>query len=166
MTSNTAHDLLIIGLRNAHAMERQAQELMERQIQRTDDFPQLKARLKEHLAETKEQLSRLEECLEKCGESRSMVKDVALATMANLAALGHAIAGDEILKNTFANNAFENYEIAAYKSLITLAESAGVAIKQVLTRSLREEERMAKWVDSHVEQITLDFLKLEERQAA
>ena len=28
-------------------------------------------------------------------------------------AMGHAMAGDEILNNTFANNAFEHFEIAA-----------------------------------------------------
>ena len=31
--------------------------------------------------------------------------------------MGHTLAGDEILKNSFANFAFENFEIAAYKSL-------------------------------------------------
>jgi ferritin-like metal-binding protein YciE len=32
--------------------------------------------------------------------------------LGNLAAMANASAGDEILKNTFANNAFEHYEIA------------------------------------------------------
>jgi ferritin-like metal-binding protein YciE len=35
------------------------------------------------------------------------------------------MAGDEILKNTFANNAFEHFENAAYKSLLTLCGPAG-----------------------------------------
>jgi hypothetical protein len=42
-----------------------------------------------------------------------------------MAALDHAVAGDEILKNSFANFAFENFEIAAYKSLLTIAEAGG-----------------------------------------
>ncbi|WP_431015504.1 DUF892 family protein [Bradyrhizobium pachyrhizi] len=33
--------------------------------------------------------------------------------------VAHFMAGDETLKNTFANNAFEHFEIAAYKSLLT-----------------------------------------------
>ena len=140
---------------------------MERQIGRTDHYPEVKAKLREHLAETKEQIVRLEECLEKCGgESHSMMKDAVMATMANVAAMGHAMAGDEILKNTLANNAFENFEIAAYKSLIALADVSGIAVTQLLTRSLREEERMAAWIDANVEKITLDFLEQEERQAA
>lgn len=39
--------------------------------------------------------------------------------------MSHALADDEILKNTFANNAFENFEIAAYKTLIALCAPAG-----------------------------------------
>lgn len=35
------------------------------------------------------------------------------------------MAGYEILKNSFANFAFENFEVAAYKSLLTVAEAGG-----------------------------------------
>src|SRR5437588_8366124 len=108
MATETARNLLITGLRNAHAMERQAQELMERQSERTNDFPEVKARLQRHLDETRQQLRRLESCLEQCGERESAIKDAALSTMGNLAAMAHTMAGDEILKNTFANNAFEH----------------------------------------------------------
>jgi ferritin-like metal-binding protein YciE len=135
MQSEISHKLLITGIRNAHAMERQAQELMERQIARTDDYPDVKAKLTEHLKETKEQSSRLEECLEKCGESSSAIKDAALATMANLAAFSHAMVNDEIIKNTLANNMFENFEVGTYKSLLVMADIADVKIKQLLARS-------------------------------
>ncbi len=47
-----------------------------------------------------------------------------MGLMGNMAALAHAPAQDEILKNTFANHAFENYEIAVYDSLIAIAEAA------------------------------------------
>jgi len=166
MSNDTARELLIVGLRNAHAMERQAEQLIQRQLSRTEDYPEVRTRLSQHLEETQEQTARLEECLEQLGVSRSMLKDSALAMAANFAAMGHAMAGDEILKNTFANNAFENYEIAAYKSLIALAKRAGVNIAQVLGRSLQEEERMAQWIESQVENITVEYLEVEEHEAA
>jgi ferritin-like metal-binding protein YciE len=53
-------DLFIIGLKNAHAMERQAQEMLERQIDRMDKYPEIRAKLRDHLGETKEQLKRLD----------------------------------------------------------------------------------------------------------
>ena len=62
MTSK-ARDIFIDGLRNAHAMETQARELMERQSERLTDYPDVKNRVHAHLQETEGQLKRLEQCL-------------------------------------------------------------------------------------------------------
>jgi ferritin-like metal-binding protein YciE len=166
MQKDATYKLLITGLRNAHAMESQAQELIERQIERTDDYPYLKARLSKHLQETKQQALRLEQCLDQCGETTSTVKDSVLATMANINAMGHSMANDEIIKNTLASNMFENFEIASYKSLLVMADAAGVDIKPMLVQSLREEEEMAEWMSSNIEKITRDFIALQQQQAA
>lgn len=162
----TAKDLFITGLKNAHAMENQAHEMLERQAERMTDYPELRQRVTEHLQETKEQLARLEKCLADLGTSPSTIKDATLAFGANIAAMGHAMAKDEVLKNTFASNALENFEIAAYKSLLALADAAGIQMKTVLEASLREEERMAEWMDAHIQPITLEFLHHEEKAAA
>lgn len=166
MTGQKARDLLIVGLRNAHAMEIQARELMERQIERAGSFPEVEAQLRRHLEETRQQLVRLEDCLRSCGETQSTIKDAAMSAAANLSAMSNAMAGDEILKNTFANNAFENYEIAVYKSLLALCKRAGVDLSAPLQASLREEEKMADWIDSHVEEVTLHYLEQQEHAAA
>lgn len=73
--TQTARDIFVVGLRNAHAMEVQARELMERQSERLDDYPEVKTKVAAHLQETNEQLRRLEQCLEACGESSSSLKD-------------------------------------------------------------------------------------------
>jgi ferritin-like metal-binding protein YciE len=167
MSATTARDLFVTGLRNAHAMERQAQELMERQSERSGDYPEVQAKLRQHLAETKTQQTRLEECLKACGESPSTLKDAALAFVANVAALGHAVAPDEIIKNALANNAFEHYEIAAYKSLLALAEPAGMSSQVAALRaSLAEEEQMAAWADKSVATVTLAYLAKSRSAAA
>ena len=72
-----------------------------------------------------------------------------------------------ILKNTFANNAFENFEIAAYKSLLALCGPAGADNARAhLEASLREEEQMAQWVADNVEKVTLAYVAREARAAA
>jgi ferritin-like metal-binding protein YciE len=166
MAGDKARDLLVIGLRNAHAMESQAEELMERQVECTSDLPEVQSRLQQHLDETRMQLRRLEECLEACGESPSTIKDTALSALGNLIATGHVTEGDEILKNTFANNAFEHYEIAAYKSLLAMCEEAGIDLSELLRASLREEEAMAEWIDGHVAEVTRQYMAMEEPQPA
>jgi ferritin-like metal-binding protein YciE len=159
--SQTAKDIYVVGLRNAHAMEIQARELMERQSERTGDYPEIKAMLTRHLDETREQISRIERCLADCGEDTSALKDTAQSLVANVTALFHSAADDEILKNTFANNAFENFEIAAYKSLIVMSQAAGrQADKGALQRSLDEEQRMADWVRDNVEKVTAAYLQM------
>jgi ferritin-like metal-binding protein YciE len=108
-----------------------------------------------HLTETKEQLARLEQILESCGETTSTLKDTAQSIMGHVMALAHSVAGDEILKNTFSNNAFENFEIAAYRSLLAMCGAAGIeSARPLLEKSLEEEEKMAAWVAENVENVT------------
>lgn len=86
------------------------------------------------------------------------MKDTALSITGSLAALGHKMVGDEILKNSFANYAFENYEIAAYHSLITLAEQLGYSFAlQALEANLQEEIAMADWLHKNLRDVTLQF---------
>ena len=77
--------------------------------------------------------------------------------------MGRSVAPDEILKNSMANFAFENFEIAAYKSLIALAEARGNqrAIAD-LEANLNEELAMAEWLDQNIEEVTLKFASLKE----
>jgi ferritin-like metal-binding protein YciE len=165
--AQTARDIFVHGLRNAHAMETQARELMERQSERLDEYPEVKAKVAAHLQETNEQIKRLEQCLDALGEGTSTLKDTAQSVIANVLAMTHAAAGDEILKNTFANNAFENFEIAAYKSLLALCGPAGADdARSHLQVSLREEEQMAEWIDINVEKVTLAYLNRQVRAAA
>ena len=164
--ANAARDTFVVGLRNAHAMEVQARELMERRSERLDEYPEVKAKVAAHLQETNEQLRRLETCLEAGGESTSSLKDTAQSVMANMMAMAHSVAGDKIPKNTFANYAFENFEIAAYKSLLALCGAAGTPeAKMLLEASLKEEQRMAAWIDANVEKVTMEYLT-HQRQAA
>jgi ferritin-like metal-binding protein YciE len=162
-----ARDIFVVGLRNAHAMETQARELMERQSERLSDYPEVKARVQAHLRETEEQLKRLEQCLSSMGETTSAIKDTAQSFLGNMMAMGHSVASDEILKNMFANDAFEHYEIAAYKSLLSLCGPAGADMARMqLEQSLKEEEAMASWVDQSIPQLTLEYLYREQRDAA
>jgi ferritin-like metal-binding protein YciE len=165
--ASTAREIFVVGLRNAHAMETQARELMERQSERLKDYPEVQARTQVHLRETEEQLKRLEQCLSSMGESTSTIKDTTQSFMGNMVALAHSMAGDEILKNTFANNAFEHFEIAAYKSLLALCGPAGAdSARLLLETSLKEEEAMADWVDRNVAKVTMEYLDKEQRAAA
>lgn len=157
-----AVELYLTGLRNAHALENEALSIMQRQIDRLENYPDVLKRLKDHRKETETQVQRLHEILQDFDEGPSKLKDLGGSIMGNLAALGHSVAGDEILKNTFANYAFENFEIASYKSLIALSDAAGFGSThtKALEQTLGEEIAMASWIEENVEKVTLRFLQL------
>jgi ferritin-like metal-binding protein YciE len=165
---NDAHNaksrsLFITGLKNAHAVENEALSIMKPQINRFENYPEMAERLRKHYSETEAQIVRLEEVLSNLDASHSTFKDTAASMMGSMAAMGHSIAGDEILKNTFANYAFENYEIAAYRSLLAMAETIGFSqATSPLTQSLREEEAMANWIEENIPMVTRRFLSLSE----
>ncbi|MGK9055513.1 ferritin-like domain-containing protein [Neorhizobium petrolearium] len=163
MADNETRDVFIVGLRNAHAMENQALSIMKPQLQRIENYPEVAAKLEQHISETEGQIGRLEEILSGLNEDHSTLKDVALSFSGSMAALGHTMAGDEILKNSFANFAFENFEIAAYKSLLTIAEAGGYGAAMTgLQANLSEEKAMAEWLDNNLAALTTKFLSLRE----
>ncbi len=157
-------DIFLTGLRNAHAMENQALAIMKPQVSRIENYPEVARKLEQHIAETEGQIERLERVLDAHGENKSALKDMALSVGGTMAAMGHTVAPDEIVKNSFANFAFENYEIAAYKSLLALAEAAGdTEAVGLLQSNLEEEEEMARWLDQNIEAVTLQYAALREQ---
>lgn len=163
MTATTAtssmRDDFIDGLKNAHAVEAQASQIMQRQIDRMSDYPDMVSRLRTHLDETRAQQKRIEDILSGMGTSHSSFKDAVLGLQGNIMAIGHAMAGDEVVKNALENSAFEHYEAAMYQSLIAMADEVGAtSAVPLLERSLEEEKHMAAWVDSNIGEVTRTYL--------
>lgn len=156
-------DIFVTGLRNAHAMEHQALSIMKPQVARIEQYPEVAHRLQQHITETENQIQRLEQLLDGFGENKSVLKDAALSLTGAMAAIAHTAAPDEIVKNSFANYAFEHFEIAAYKSLIALSgQAANSNATGLLTQNLNEELAMAQWLDQNIETITLKYAGLRE----
>jgi ferritin-like metal-binding protein YciE len=163
MSDNETREVFVTGLKNAHAMENQALSIMKPQLSRIENYPEVAAKLDQHIRETEGQIRRIEEVLDGLSEDHSTIKDMALSFTGAMAAMGHTMAGDEILKNSFANFAFENFEIAAYKSLLTVAEAGGFrAATTALQSNLAEEKAMAQWLDENLASVTTKFLSLRE----
>jgi len=154
-------ELYLQGLRNAHALETQALEIMQRQVERLENYPELKAGLERHIKQTEEQQQRLDQILQAHGTSYSAVKETATGLMGNVTAMMHAATSDEILKNSFADYAFEHFEIAAYTSLITMAEAAGDQRHiPLLQQTLQEEEGFGRFCQGQVVPTTKKYMQL------
>ncbi|WP_264986469.1 ferritin-like domain-containing protein, partial [Komagataeibacter swingsii] len=67
-------------------------------------------------------------------------------------ALSHVIIEEDVIKNFFVNLAFENFEIATYHALLTLADLCGDrTAQQALKLSLNEEKSMATFVEEKID---------------
>lgn len=163
----TAQDNLLDWLRNAHAMEQQAEKMLEGQADRIQNYPDMKKRVQTHITETRSQAEKVERCLKRLGSDTSTIKD----TMGQFAAMGQALggmaAGDEVVKGGIASYAFEHFEIACYKALIAAADEVGdQETKQVCQEILGQEEAMAGWLAEHLPSTTRQFLQREEHPEA
>ncbi len=158
----TQHELYHTGLKNAHALETQAVQILSRQVERLENYPEMEARLRLHIDESKQQAVRLEQILHRHGTDSSSLKDFVTGLVGNFAALGHVPMQDEVLKNTFSNYAFEHMEIAAYTSLIAMADAVGDSeAVPVLKQSLEEEVATAKFIEGQITPVTLTYMQRE-----
>lgn len=152
-------DNLLDWLRDAHAMEQQAEKMLEAQAGRLENYPQLKTRIQQHLEETRGQQRLLEGCLERLGSSPSTLKDIGGKLMAFGQAMGGMTVSDEVVKGAMSGYVFENMEIAAYTVLIAAAQEVGdSATEAALKEILPQEVAMADWLREHLPEITRAFL--------
>ena len=154
-----AREWLIQWLRDAHAMEEQAETILSGQLSRLENYPELSQKIRQHLDETKVQASRLKTCLDQLGEGSSSMKDAGGKLMAFGQSLSGVFAGDEVMKGSLASYTFEHMEIASYTMLIAAAETAGeTEIARTCEQNLREEIAMAEWLKNHLGPTTRTFL--------
>lgn len=151
---------LVDWLRDAHAMEKQAEKMLKSQASRLEHYPQLQQRIEEHIEETVNQAEKLEHCITLLGTDTSAIKDMGAELTAFGQAVGGMMAEDEVVKGGIASYAFEHFEIASYKALIKAADMASQPeVSQICKEILQEEIAMADWLSSHLDDTTQQFLE-------
>ena len=159
----TAEERLMEWLRDAHAMEEQAETMLGALAQRIENYPEVKAQVQRHLEETRQQARSVRACIERRGGDTSTLKDLTGKFVAMGQGLSGVFAGDQIVKGSMATYTFEQMEIAAYTILVGAAEAAGDGeTRAVCERILDQEEAMAGWLRQHLTTVTKRYLGREE----
>lgn len=146
-------------VKDAHAMEQQAESMLEKMAERLEHYPDLKARIQQHIGETRNQQALVQSVIERHDTSHSVIKDV----LGKISALGQGVGGmlatDEVVKGAISGYVFEQYEIACYTALIAAADRVGDSDGVRVFEQIRNQEvAMAEWCLSHLPGLTETFL--------
>jgi ferritin-like metal-binding protein YciE len=160
---------LIQYLSEAYGKERELETALQVDIAITTKAP-YKKRLQQHLRETKAHAKALDRRIKKLGGGGNVVQS--LVGKATAVAKGplHAVRGsgeqEKMLKNAKTQFTAEQEEISTYLALETFAKKVGDSETANLARDIRrEEERMAKFLETQVRQLAV-ATALEEIPAA
>jgi ferritin-like metal-binding protein YciE len=158
----TSNAKLVQYLNEAYGKEKELETALEAHISMTTK-PPYKKRLQQHLKETKGHARAVERRVKQLGGEPSGLETTVTtaASKAISAAKGplHMLRGtgenEKMLKNAKTEYSEEFEEIATYTAIETLAETVGDKDTAKLARGIRrEEERMAKFLEGQIPQLT------------
>ena len=154
-----AQDNLLDWLRDAHAMEEQAEKMLTTTAGRLENYPALKQRIEQHIEETRDQARLVRQCIERLGGDTSTVKDVAARMVALAQGMSGLFVSDEVVKASLASYTFEHMEIASYQALIVAAQECGdTETQRVCEQILPQEVAMAQWLAEQLPATVREFL--------
>ncbi|MDQ3650222.1 MAG: DUF892 family protein [Acidobacteriota bacterium] len=151
MAINNLQEKMIHGLGDMYDAEHQFLEAQQEMLPQANSQT-VKSLLEQHIAETEQQITILEQVYDLLGESPERIKCTGAA--------GIVSEGQKTLKEVSKSPALvdlaiaggcskvEHYEIASYRALITGAQQTGqTEVAQLLQQILRQEEQTAQKIE-------------------
>ncbi|MES2675871.1 MAG: DUF892 family protein [Pseudomonadota bacterium] len=146
-------------LRDAHAMEEQAESLFAGQAERLKKYPELAAKLNDELTFIKANQILLLDKIRTLGGSVSIVKDTVGKLMAGAQNMSGIMVSDEPVKGILALHTFTQMAIGSYKVLVAACDAEGEAeVRETCATMLASVERRAVWLNQELDAVTRAFL--------
>lgn len=155
-----SRETLMSWLNDAYAMEKGLVQVLENHANDVKNHnPEAYRKIVEHLEKTKLHADRVEQCVARLGGDTSSFKSAMGQISGFFQGRSTGAAPDELVKNALADYASEHFEIACYRALIVGARSLGLPeIAQVCEEILRDEEDMARWLESQIPMLVNEHL--------
>jgi ferritin-like metal-binding protein YciE len=162
---NDRDQKLVQYLNEAYGKEKELEAALQAHIGMTSRAPYRK-RLQQHLRETKAHARQVERRIKRIGGDPQMLQRLAGQATAALKGQVHALRGssedEKVLKNAKTEYSEEAEEIATYTAIEAFAENVGDRDTAKLARGIRrEEERMAKYLEGLIPQLTRAVVRSE-----
>ena len=147
-----AHAQLAAWLDDAYSMEQGLVAILQAHADDLDRaLPGSAGPIREHISETRQHAERVKQCLQILNETPSQLKSTFSGLMGSIEGRATRAFRDELVKNTLMDLASEHFEIGCYRALVAAARQLGYPeIAELCERNLRDEERMAQWLEQQV----------------
>lgn len=144
-------ETLVAWLNDAYGVERNLMQSLQQQIDALEDWPEIHARLTQHLNETDHHATLLKQCLDELSSGPSTAKAVMGMAAGMVSAMINNMSSDQVIKNLLADYSMEHLEIASYRALIEAAEQLNEpSVRMACEEILADEEAMAEWILGHL----------------
>lgn len=152
--------MYIAWLNDAHALEESLIPMLEKQISEERDG-EMKAKLQEHLEETKRHAELVRSCLARHGEEPSGGKDFLGSLASAISGMGMSMMHDKDVKNVHSSYAAEHTEIATYTVLRAAASELGdTQTVTICDEILQDENTMAQFLLTQMPTVTAEHIKM------
>jgi ferritin-like metal-binding protein YciE len=151
----TTKDLYLAWMNDAYALEKNIEEALERHADQAKDYPEIRQKINQHLATTREHAELVRECIERNGGNVSGFKKGMANIVGAVTGAASGLAKDTLIKNALAEYSSEHLEMASYHSLMNAANTIGdMQTARVCERILDDEQQMARWLEQQIPMIT------------
>lgn len=125
--------------------------ILENHANDAKDYPQIQARIQQHVAETRQHANLVQGCIERHGESISAVKTSVGSLIGAVQSVATGPFEDQLVKNALTDYASENFEVACYRALIVAAQQLGdQETVRICEQILRDDQEMASWLEQNL----------------
>jgi len=150
---------LVSWLQDAHAIELHVEKSLHNYARKAQPYPELSARINQHIAETQRHATRVEDCLKSLGRSPSGLESLVAKVLGVGQTAASTILGDAVLTSCTAAYALEHLEVSTYTAIIAAAEEAKQAdITRTCRQIMAEDAAMASWLLEHLPGLTRKYL--------
>jgi ferritin-like metal-binding protein YciE len=159
------NELYLAWLNDAYSLEQSLTQVLERHVADAKDYPQVQARMQQHLEETRRHAELVKSCIERLGSDTSKLKSGLATVTGAVQGMTTVVAKDDLIKNALADYSSEHLEIASYTSLISAAQTMGdLETVSICQQILRDEEAMQSWLAQQIPLITQEMLQIQARE--
>lgn len=150
-----ADNQLTAWLDDAYAMENGLVPILQTHATAFDAYmPEVAQRLREHITETRQHATRLEQCLRVLGTTPSTMKSTFSSLMGSVEGVSTGIFVDQLVKNALMDYGSEQFEVGCYTALVTAARDAGYPdVADLCEQNLKEDQAMAAWLAARLPEV-------------